>query len=111
MRGYEMHVAEGATRTAVVTKKYYTAQHHQINHNVENTLTELVPQTKTLQSLQILNVYSKPSDTLNGLDKFLTEVKSSMSKSSSWFNTPHIVLGCRATQKEGVDMQNVAKHY
>nr|XP_050030525.1 uncharacterized protein LOC126526712 [Dermacentor andersoni] len=115
MRGYKTHIAQGRTRTAVLIKKHYTTQKHQINHRIEHTLIELVPPKKTLQSLYILNVYSPPRDTLKDLDKFLREVKKVTNGQKLLvvgdFNAPHVAWGYRSTNKKGMDVHNAAQHH
>ncbi|KAH6942786.1 hypothetical protein HPB50_010542 [Hyalomma asiaticum] len=75
MRGYETHIADGRTRTAILTLKHHTMQQHHINHRIEHTLMEIVPPKKNFESLYVLNVYSAPRDSLSDLDHFLREVK------------------------------------
>ncbi|XP_072140784.1 uncharacterized protein [Dermacentor andersoni] len=115
MRGYKTHIAQGSTRIAVLIKKHYTTQQHQINHRIERTLIELVPPKKTLQSFYILNVYSPPRDTLKDVHKFLKEMKKVTNGQKLLvvgdFNAPHVAWGYRSTTKKGTDVHNVAEHH
>ncbi|KAH6932377.1 hypothetical protein HPB50_005093 [Hyalomma asiaticum] len=115
LRGYETHIAEGKRRTAILIKKQYTTQQHHIDHRTEHTLVELIPRTKTLQSLFILNVYSPPSESLNYFDKLLNAVKK-ITKGQQLivlggFNAPHVAWGYHVTRKKGNNVHDAAQQH
>ncbi|KAH6932384.1 hypothetical protein HPB50_005100 [Hyalomma asiaticum] len=115
LRGYETHIAEGKRRTAILIKKQYTTQQHHIDHRTEHTLVEVIPRTKTLQSLFILNMYSPPSESLNDFDKLLNAVKK-ITKGQQLivlgdFNAPHVAWGYHVTRKKGNNVHDAAQQH
>lgn len=115
LRGYETHIADGRTRTAILTSKYLTTQQHSVQHRIENTVVEILPPKKNQKSLFILNIYSPPSDKLGDLDNLIRSVlkvtKCHKLIMVGDFNAPHVAWGYTRTLKKGAEVHNVAQQY
>lgn len=115
LRGYETFTQPNRNRAAILVTKHLTAQAVDLDTQLDAVFIEIIPRRPNQPSLFILNVYSPPTHSLNGIDTLLHRATTRAGANPfillGDFNAPHNAWSYPRPTKKGVLLQQSTQQH